>query len=659
MINTQDPVSAGLDAGMSSQTSVPATPQTTEQTAPQIVQFPNGDKAQFPSDMSKEKIQSIIDMHIKDHPEALHAPTTLDKVASSALAATGGAVQGALKGVGQTLEAGPNLAGAVIQGGLDLLNKAGIVPDSLSQGFQKGRTAVREAVENAGQKVLDFQGQPSAADQAANPMTSKVSNVLGNIAGSSVAAGGIVGNLGKGMNAITAGILNQGAQGALMGASGDAQNPLAGATVGATIGGVLGGVAGKLDRSTQIINDKIDDAERIGLAPMSEAGIKSIKGALDSNGKELTIEEVEKATKTTLQKTLDAAAPQVDISQKPADMITNMATTNFKDVEKIKNDLYAPLNNSEAPTTLTNLNTVLSNPKLKYLEKVLPDDLPENPSLSDLMTYRRNVGAEITQAERALSMGTGNYKTLKALNAVKQAVTDDLNTSAEAAGLGGQLQKADSYYLNNYKPFEVFDTTSGKLKSPTDIRETWTKVSKLLRPRMPNLESMNEVGDSLNAASDVGEADLGGMAKAASTLGPQGKQVFGYAYLQQAMERSMNVDGRIFPGKISAELNKLENSGLGEHILTPQLKEAFNGMRNIAEGALKTTRGMDAKGLGAISNFVNSCTHNTAGINLLRILGSKTAPQSQLKNIISQILLNAAEQGAGASLPQTPLNKQQ
>lgn len=564
-------------------------------------------------------------------PNKSTAPTSMP---SKILAGTASVARGALEGAGQVLAVPGNVISETIQGGLHLLDKAGIVPDSMYQNFKHNTAESRATIAAAGNKVLDTIFDPAKEDIKANPRISKYSEIGGNLVGSSAGAVGLVGKLGAGLSPMTSGALTQGVQGTVMAASANPTHPIESGIVGGVIGAPIGAAGGKLTRSAEIINDKVDDIERLGMSPYSEAGIKSIKGALDNSGKELTTEEVERTTKQALQSKLDSVAPAIDISQKPTDMIVNLAKANYPKIIAQRNALYAPLNESlaDAPTPL--LSKALASIQTPAAKELLPDLLPKNPTISDLMTYRRQLSAGINQAEQAIKMGspTANFKSYQELLNAKQAVTSDLNSAAGAEDpkLASQLALADKFHVDQVKPFDVYNTDSGKLVSPQDATDAWTKASKLLRPRLPNLTAMANV---------------------ASTLGPQGKQIFGYAYLQQAMERSMNVDGRIFPTKITGELNKLQNSGLAQHILTPELEEAFNGMRNIAEGAIKTTRGMDTKSVGTIATFVNSLTHNTAGITLLRGLGSKTSSPSRIKNIISQVLTNALEKGAVSNLP--------
>jgi len=576
------------------------------------------------SKVSTEQLQSMLD---SNQSKSTDTPSKI-------LAGTASLARGAIEGIGQTLAAPGNILSQTIQGGLHLLDKAGIVPDSTYQNFKQSTAESRKLISEAGNKALDYVFNPAQKDIQANPNISKYSNLGSNMISSALTAGGLIGKLGAGLSPVTSGALTQGTQGALMGASANSEDPITSGIIGGAIGAPLGAIAGKFARSAEIINDKIDDIERVGMSPYSEAGIKSIKGALDSSGKELTVEEVERATKQALQTKLEAAAPKIDITQKPTDMIVNLAKANYPKIIQQQNALYAPLNESlaDAPTPI--LSKTLGAIQTKAARELLPDLLPTNPTISDLMTYRRQISSGINQAERAIKMGssTANFKSYQELLGVKQAVTSDLNAAAKASNpaLANQLAAADKFHIDQVKPFDVYNTESGKLLSPQDVTDTWTRASKLLRPRLPNLTAMAQV---------------------AKTLGPEGKQVFGYAYLQQAVERSMNVDGRIFPTKISGELNKLQNSGLAQHILTPELSEAFNGMRNMAEGAIKTTRGMNTQSVGTIANFVNSLTHNSAGITLLRGLGSKTSSPSRIKNIISQVLTNALEKEVATPLP--------
>lgn len=561
-------------------------------------------------------------------------------VGSKVLAGAAGAARGMIEGAAQVAAAPEDLISGAIQGGLDLLNKAGIVPDSMKNNFAQSRVDARNAAASMGKSALDTVFGPAQQEAQDNPNITKYSNMAGNAIGSTIGAGAIIGDAGKGLSAINKGVVNQGAQGLLLGASGNPNNPWVGGAIGAGIGGVLGGVAGHFDRSVQIINDKIDDAERIGMSPMSEVGIKSIKGALDNGGKELTTEEVEKATKQAIVSKLESVAPKVDITEKPTDMITNLAMKNYPDVIKQQDALYQPLHDAEGVVETPKITSALAAVKDKKVLNLLPDDLTPNPTIDDLLNYRRDVSQGINQAERAIKMGnsqTANGQTFKQLIDIKSNITDDLNAAASKVGLGDQLQKADQFHINEVKPFDVYNTDSGKLLSPEDATDVWTRVSKLLRPKLPNLTAMEQT---------------------ASTLGPQGKQIFGYAYLQQAVERAGNIDERTFPNKLSTEFNKLQNSGLALHILTPELQEAFQGVRNIAEGALKTTK-MGGAPSGAIMNFINKATHTSVGINMLRAAGSKTTPVAKLKNVIGQILTNAAEKGAGSLTEDNSQTEQQ
>lgn len=568
-------------------------------------------------------------------------PSTLDTVASKALAATGGATQGILKGIGQTAEAIPNLASAAIEKGLNFLNQEGMVPDSISSGFSAGRNAVKGALENAGNKILQFQGQPSAADRLANPNTTGIANVLGNIAASTVGAAGIVGKAGMlgeiapGVNPILNKGLNIGAQGLIQGAGANSEHPIAGGLTGAFLGSIGGAVAGKFDRSAQIINDKIEDAHRVGMSPFSEAGIKSIQGAMKSDGMELTNEETQRITNQVIQSKLDAIAPKIDIKSSPMDAIVNAAKARFPEVEAAKNANYAPLNASTAATDTTNLSQTIQNTTGKVASKILPD-LPGNATISNLMTYRKQVGAAIDQVTRTLQKGSikATYDDLQQLNAVKTAATADLNAAAEKAGLGGQLAKADAFHKDEYLPFKVYNTDAGKLASPSDTNMALTRAAQLLKSKRPNYDAMADV---------------------AKTLGPQGKDLFGSAYLQQVVNRSQIIDGRVDPNKLFSEFKMMKNSGLAQHILTPELNEAFNGMHEVAEGAIKTIKGAGGESknaiIGAVNAVVGALPQTSGGIQILRALGSKTTPTAKIKNAVAQLLNTAIEKGTAQAIP--------
>ncbi len=548
-----------------------------------------------------------------------------------ALALGGGISGGMLQGAGQMLEAVPNLVSSVHEKILNKLSDEGVIPKSWSAGYSNARNAVKTAVEGVGNKILDYQQGISTPAQKAAPGYALGGNIVGQAVGGELVGGPAIRALAPGASPMLRGAAQGVASGILGGAAANPQDPLKGAGIGGGIGGAIGAVAGRLGRTLDVVADKVDDAERLGLSPFSEAGQKSIKASLDNAGKELTEEEIQKTTKDVLTNKIESVAPKVNItSQSPIDTITNLAKANYKDVVDNRKALYAPLNESKAVAQTPTLDSAISSVTSKTAKQLLPDALPANPTLSDMMAYRRAVSSGINAAETQVKMGTNvdAFKALQELNAVKQAATADLNTTASTVGLGDQLAKADSYHMNNFKPFDIYNTKTGKLTSDADARDTWTKVSRLLMPRRPDMDAMDQV---------------------AKTLGPQGKQIFGAAYLQQAVNRSMTVDGRIIPTKITMELNKMHNSGLADHLLTPDLAQAFDGMRNIAEGALKTTKGMAGEQAGMIMKGINGLTHSSAGMNIL--IGASKVPQS-VTSIIKELgTVGAAQQAASAAGP--------
>jgi hypothetical protein len=448
--------------------------------------------------------------------------------------------------------------------------------------------------------------------------------------------------LGKGASPVLSTALNQGAKGALMGAGANSESPLLGAAAGGTIGFIGGAVAGKLSRTDQIISDKVDDATRIGYSPFSIAGQKSIKAALDNDGQELTTEEIQKQTYSTMINKLQSVVPNVNINKDPMDMITDLAKANKPAVQAEKDALYAPLNDSLAVGTTTNTSEALSLFNTKTGQAALPEALPKNPTLSDMMTYRRQVSASLDSELAAIRGRTmlANPKLFQQLKTLKTAVTQDISDTATPIGLGDQLAKADSFYNTQYRPFNVYKTDSGQLLSDTDSKQAWGTAARLLKGARVNTHTLSDMADM------------------ATTLGPEGKQIFGAGFIKQAINRSMLIDDRLNPVKVTAEFNRLQNLGLMNKILTPELQDAFQGIKNIsqiddtsmraiAEGALKTVKGIGGQAPGWIGKAVNAATHNAVGMQLLRIAGAQGTPLTTVKNVIAKLLLNASEKGAG------------
>jgi len=561
--------------------------------------------------------------------EEAAASATPTSLGSKAVAATGAAVQGTLKGIGSTLAAGPNIIQAGVEKGLNLLAENGIVPDSLAKRYASGRQVINKAEADFGKKILEFQGKASETERKENPKIAKYSKLAGEMVGSSLAAGGVVGNLGKGMAPVTAGIINQGSQGVLMGGAVNPEEPLKGAAIGGAVGGVLGGIVGHFDKSAEIINDRLQHVKAMGYKPSSEQGLKTIKESLDSGGKDLATEQIQAQTKKVIQSKLDDIAPSVEFANEaPVEMVTRMAKSNFGKVRAERDALYAPLNEATSLAETPLLNQTIASLKSKTAQKMIPEPLAQNASLSDLMTYRRQVSAAINQTEKVLKKGSTkiNFQTLDDLHAVKSAITKDLEVAAEKAGLGGQLAKADAFHMNSYKPFEVYNK-SGKLVSDVETTRAWDKMSKVLKSKFPNTTAMGEI---------------------AKTLGPEGKQVFGYAYIQNAVNKAMDVDGKILINTLSKDLNKIANSGIDKKIFTPQVQEAFEGLRLLAEsgGKILKMTGNETSKQGAIMSFINKLSHSSAGITLLRGLGSKTTDAAKLKNLAGQVLINATQKEA-------------
>lgn len=537
---------------------------------------------------------------------------------SKALALAGSAAAGTLEGAGAVVKGLPNIGMSIVQKGLDYLNKEGIVPDSVAKGFSKGRSAFNETMDAAGKKIMDFQKEPAAADVAANPTIAKVGNIAGQALGGTLASGGML-PAARGLSAVNAGVLQQGVSGALMGAGQDAQNPLGGAALGAGIGTVVGGVAGRFSRKASIINDKIDEAAKAGYGPMSQQGQASIKKALEDGGQDLSKEELEQQTKNVLTQKLESiASPKLDLNKSPTEQIADLAKANFKEVKATKNALYQPLNESVAEAATPTLTSTLGSELNATTQKMLPKTLPENPTISDLMAYRRSVAAKIDQANKAAKAGvnTEAYDTVGELAQIKTAVTKDLEDSAAKVGLDGQLAKADTYHKNNYLPFQIYNK-AGQLTSDRDGAKAMTIINKALITPRPNFDKLNEV---------------------AKTLGPQGKELMAHAYLQQSVKNAVDLDGKIDVAMLRTKFNRLENSGLGDLILTPETREAFDGMKLVVDGANKTVKGMDKPTKDGVMSLVDGLTHSAGGIAMLRAIGSKTAPAAKIKNFVLQLL---------------------
>lgn len=569
------------------------------------------------SSISTEDLQKMADAH------ASATPTNLP---SKALAATGSFTAGALEGAGSVAKALPNIGASLIEKGLNYLNEQGIVPDSISQGFAKGRAGVNQAMDTVGNRIMSLQKQAAAPDVAANPTISKVGNIAGNIAGSTAVTGGLLGKVGTSLSAVNAGALSLGAQGVLTGAATNPENPIKGAIEGGILGVATGGIAGRLSRKAEIINDKIDEAAKVGYGPLSQQGQASIKQALENNGQDLSKEELQQQVKNVITQKLEAVAPKVDLQASPTDTIASLAKANFAEVKATKNALYAPLNDSTAVAPTPILANALSSVRSTAAKDLLPDALPANPTISDLMAYRRQAAAGIDQATRAVKNGTGDFRAIDELNKVKSAVTDDLNTAASKAGIGDQLAKADAFHKNNYLPFQIYNK-SGQLTSEKDATKAWTVINRALMTPRPNLEKITEIS---------------------KTLGPQGKEIVGHAYLQQAVKNAVDLDGKIKVSTIATKFNRLENSGLADQILTPELREAFNGMKIIADGANKIMKGSDKPAKGAIMNMLDGLTHSAGGIMILRGLGSKTTAPAKIKNAIGKLLTTGAVQQVAA-----------
>jgi len=613
----------------------------------QTVNLPNGDSAQFPDTMSPKDIEGVL----SQHPAAQSSPTIMDRAVQGAASIPGvQAVANLLAPVTSRINAaGTGLAQGVSDsigdiGGLahNILNS---IPGIKGSALDKGMTSAGRAYDTASQSISQNPQMQNAIDQ--HPALYGLGGGIGYTAGNMVGLSPVTtpatrlleGAAGKvlpsalGKSALAKGAISQGVLGAGMGAAASPDAPVQGAIKGGLAGaglGAVGGVIGqKLSRTGDIIDFQAEHNESAGIIPGSVEDVSSIIKSLKDGGVDMTKYNVAKTVNNQIADRIMQSGPIQDLKQAPGITITNLAQANFKNVSDRINAAKAPLIASTQQFPTTNYQQAIQEVAPQIKSPLITKNLPvvsQNMSFDDLWNKRQQLDSVINATKIQAVSKPFIKSNLTPLIQMRQAMSNDLEASANSLGLGKNWQDANQIYQQEKLPFQAFRTKSGQLVDQVDVQQALKKVNTLLNPRIsPNFEELNKVSAS---------------------LGPDGQKLISQAMLTNFYKKSVDTEGNVNPVTFFTQIRKAEASGLDSNLWGSDARQAANGIKEIIKGsklAGKVAPGIDeAKQINI--NLVPNLIASRPGIALLRMLGSSKTPQSVIRDSVQKLITGAVVQ---------------
>lgn len=478
------------------------------------------------------------------------------------------------------------------------------------------------------------------ADVAANPTTSSIAGGVGYLGASAAGAQAIAKPLEAGGAALSKGsILNSAAgagalsgatQGAVMGGAANEANPVQGALTGVALGGAIGGVAGAasnyLKNTAAGINKVVDDAADNGLDMQSPQVLQAAKDAVKNQGTDVAKLNFKQQFNDAVNKKLDEIRPQTFVpNTSPAAFMADKVENNFKDVIATKNALYAPINADATPQVANNFNSLVDQLKSDLPKSIgLPTKaLPENPTLQNMLNYRQTLRAKLDQAETSAQAGNLSREDAKPYIQLMNGLQTDIKAAAQKSGLGDQLAKAEQHYQENVLPFQVYGDATQDLNN-----EAFQKFSTQLKSPRPNLPLINNL---------------------AKTVGPEGRDLMGWAKLETNYNRSLSFQGTRFdPTKFDSALTKDRISGLADKIYSPEHLAAIKGITAINRAgkdiisAIKPATETPLTALNAPGKIVQGLLTSRPGMKLLSLIGTNSGNRGFVTSTVQDLLKSAA-----------------
>lgn len=427
-----------------------------------------------------------------------------------------------------------------------------------------------------------------------------------------------------GKSPVISGSINQGVQGAVLGAANDPEDPLRGAKVGATLGAALGGIGGivgpKLSRSGDVQEFEQANARQAGIDPYSYEGVTRTKNALKTNGADFAKYTVGRQVTEGADEAISKIAPVLKDGEMPAETLTRFASTNFKDVRAKLKAGFTPIENIKEQFEPINFLKTKETLGSDVLKKLPDTTLPNLATPNDMWQYRQALDDNIRVLSRKAKESVLASKQVRTLTETRNALTEDLLAATNKVGLKDQFLKSEEIYRNEFLPYSVFKTDlKGNELTDKAMNDMMTKFNKFTQAKA----NMN-----INDINDI-----------TKTLGPEGKKVMGWALLQKALLDTSDAKGIVNAKTLYSKVRKYDNMGIFNKLGGEELKTTVNGIRRIADGADEMVRqGTPIDAINSVWSKLPSFLGSAVGRGLLKTIGSSKTPQTQWRNMIGQVI---------------------
>ncbi len=581
----------------------------------------------MPRDLFEEN-NITVNNSTKAEPRDLFAEANINPNSTGALGAVDAAAMGVVQGTVSGIETMGQLANNILKT---------VAPKFVQKGAEKFAEKVwkpqTEYLKNTFSPQTDFEKQ--AVQE--HPNFYQGGNIVGNYGtqiatmapASAPVTAGIRAGLVKtapmlGKSPIIEGMINQGIQGAGLGAANEPDNLFKGAVTGGTLGAALGGIGGmigqKLQRSGDVLEFEKQNAVQAGIDPNSYEGITRAKNALKNNGADYAKYKVGQKVSSGVKEQIEPLAPSLIDGEMPAETLTKMSAQNFQQVRSEIQKGFEPISKITTTFNPQNFNKIKEGLSSNTLKKLPDTVLPDQATPQEIWDYRQALDDNIRVLSRKAKESILAAKQVKTLTNAREALTTDLLNATEKSGLKNQFLQAEAIYKTKQLPYAAFKTDiRGNELSEKAINDIMTKFNKFTTAK-----SNLNINDIKNIAS---------------TLGPEGNKTMGWALLQKSMLDATDAKGITNAKTLFSRVRKYKNMGVFNILKDEDLTKAVNGIIRIADGADEMVKqGTPIDAISFLSKQIPNLLGTTAGRSLLTLLGTSGYSRTKLRAVIGNLI---------------------
>lgn len=520
----------------------------------------------------------------------------------------------------------PAFAKGVVRGvGDSALDFAGLAGDILEH---FGLThAAGETVNKFVKKGQEY-NQPSKVELD-NPWTSSIGAGIGYTGGMIASGGGGAAGI-KAIPGIAraaekvgpalSGMAREGVIGATQGAAMNPQDRSLGMAIGGVTGSALGALGGALGGAAKTqgnrISQTLNEAERIGQPRYSDESLNAARNTFETGG---VNQAQENTSDRILQSIHDEMAKNGSTAfmpdQSPARLLAAKASTNYKNVVAENKANWAPLNAATETVPVHTIKLSIDNLPQNARNYLPEKTLPEDASFSQIQEFRQAMDRDFRAAKKSL-----NPREFREWYGIRQQASNGMQSAAENAGLKDQFVKAEDHYIHQVLPFRTL-TKEGKIATPEQADVAWSKINQIISAKNP------KPGDLKNVIS---------------TLGPEGKDLVGWAAIQNAVSKAAESEP-ISVNSLNNALNRWNISGLNKTIFTDTHKNTILGIKRLIKAGNASLKQQGHQyNIFGVGNAINSFISTNKGLKLLDILGGLSPSAPMYRQIIQSAVTGSA-----------------